>query len=135
MSEPQELPRVEYPPVTRLSLVKYAAASGDFNPIHWDESVASEVGLDGVIAHGMLSMGLLGEYVASVAGGEYTRRLSARFRAMVRLGDVLVCRGTIRSEANEVRRIDVRVETRDGRVVVTGEAEVVMGHPDRAPRR
>ncbi|WP_367124433.1 MaoC family dehydratase [Streptomyces phytohabitans] len=42
--------------VTRASLVCYAGASGDFNPIHWNDRFATEVGLDGVIAHGMLTM-------------------------------------------------------------------------------
>lgn len=50
-----ELPTAEYP-VNRLTLVKYAGASGDFNPIHWNEGVALEVGLPNVIAHGMLTM-------------------------------------------------------------------------------
>ena len=47
-------------PVTRVQLVQYAGASGDFNPIHWDPERGQEMGLGGVIAHGMLSMGFLG---------------------------------------------------------------------------
>ena len=50
-----ELPAATYP-VTRLSLVKYCGASGDFNVIHWNERVARSVGLPDVIAHGMLTM-------------------------------------------------------------------------------
>lgn len=46
--------------ITRENLVRYAGASGDFNPIHWNERVARSVGLPGVIAHGMLTMGLAG---------------------------------------------------------------------------
>ncbi|WP_420111476.1 MaoC family dehydratase [Pseudactinotalea sp.] len=46
--------------VDRARLVRYAGASGDFNPIHWNERFATEVGLPGVIAHGMLTMGLAG---------------------------------------------------------------------------
>lgn len=46
--------------VDRARLVRYAGASGDFNPIHWNDRIASEVGLGGVIAHGMLTMGLAG---------------------------------------------------------------------------
>ena len=42
--------------VTRADLVRYAGASGDFNPIHWNDRVATEVGLPGVIAHGMFTM-------------------------------------------------------------------------------
>ncbi|MDO4252401.1 MAG: MaoC family dehydratase [Rothia sp. (in: high G+C Gram-positive bacteria)] len=45
-------------PLSRADLVRYAGASGDYNPIHWDERFAQEVGLGGVIAHGMLTMGL-----------------------------------------------------------------------------
>lgn len=50
-----ELPAQTFP-VTRATLVRYAGASGDFNPIHWDERFAVSVGLDDVIAHGMLTM-------------------------------------------------------------------------------
>ena len=50
-----ELPAATYP-IDRLTLVKYAGASGDFNTIHWNERIAAEVGLPNVIAHGMLTM-------------------------------------------------------------------------------
>ena len=55
-------------PVTRADLVRYAGASGDFNPIHWNERVATEVGLPGVIAHGMLTMALAARAVTAWAG-------------------------------------------------------------------
>jgi acyl dehydratase len=54
--------------VTRADLVRYAGASGDFNPIHWNERVATEVGLPGVIAHGMLTMALAARLVTAWAG-------------------------------------------------------------------
>lgn len=54
--------------LTRAELVRYAGASGDFNPIHWNERVAREVGLPDVIAHGMLTMGLATRLVTSWAG-------------------------------------------------------------------
>ncbi|MGH3898668.1 MAG: MaoC/PaaZ C-terminal domain-containing protein [Pseudonocardiaceae bacterium] len=54
--------------VTRAALVRYAGASGDFNPIHWNERVAREVGLPGVIAHGMLTMALAGRLVTAWTG-------------------------------------------------------------------
>ncbi|WP_255952986.1 MaoC family dehydratase [Streptomyces odontomachi] len=50
-----ELPAQTFP-VTRATLVRYAGASGDFNPIHWSERIAKEVGLENVIAHGMFTM-------------------------------------------------------------------------------
>jgi acyl dehydratase len=54
--------------VTREDLVRYAGASGDFNPIHWSERVATSVGLPGVIAHGMYTMALAGQAIAVWAG-------------------------------------------------------------------
>jgi acyl dehydratase len=62
----------ELPPlslrVTRADLVRYAGASGDFNPIHWSDRVATGVGLPGVIAHGMLTMALAGRLVTQWVG-------------------------------------------------------------------
>jgi acyl dehydratase len=54
--------------VTRADLVRYAGASGDFNPIHWSDRVATKVGLPGVIAHGMYTMALAGQAVLEWAG-------------------------------------------------------------------
>ena len=67
--------------VTRADLVRYAGASGDFNVIHWNERVATEVGLPGVIAHGMLTAGLAARAVTDWAGDpgavvEYSVRFS-----------------------------------------------------------
>jgi acyl dehydratase len=62
-----ELPVLELR-VTRSDLVRYAGASGDFNPIHWSDRVAAGVGLPGVIAHGMLTMALAGRLVTRWAG-------------------------------------------------------------------
>lgn len=55
-------------PVDRESLVRYAGASGDFNPIHWNDRFATEVGLGGVIAHGMLTMGIAGSVLTDYLG-------------------------------------------------------------------
>ncbi|MEU7616712.1 MaoC family dehydratase [Micromonospora rifamycinica] len=62
-----ELPTRTYR-VTRADLVRYAGASGDFNPIHWNDRTATAVGLPGVIAHGMFTMALVGRAVAEWAG-------------------------------------------------------------------
>src|SRR3954468_9645353 len=62
-----ELPVKRYR-ITRADLVPYAGASGDFNPIHWSERVATGVGLPGVIAHGMFTMALVGRAVTTWAG-------------------------------------------------------------------
>jgi len=62
-----ELPTKTFP-ITRESLIRYAGASGDFNVIHWNERVATEVGLPDVIAHGMLTMGLAVQVVTDWLG-------------------------------------------------------------------
>jgi acyl dehydratase len=74
--------------VTRLDLVKYAGASGDFNVIHWNERVARSVGLPNVIAHGMYTMAQAGKFVTEWAGdpGAVTD-FGVRFSAMVGVPD------------------------------------------------
>ncbi len=67
VAEGDELPGLQVR-VTRAGLVRYAGASGDFNPIHWNERVARAVGLPDVIAHGMLTMGLANRLVTAWAG-------------------------------------------------------------------
>lgn len=64
----QELPAREFK-ITRDSLVRYAGASGDFNPIHYRDDFAQKVGLPGVLAHGMLTMGLAVQVVVDFVGG------------------------------------------------------------------
>jgi acyl dehydratase len=71
VAEGTEIAAVSYP-VTRLSLVKYAGASGDFNIIHWNERVARSVGLPNVIAHGMFTMAEAGRFVTDWAGDAAT---------------------------------------------------------------
>jgi acyl dehydratase len=82
-----EIPLKSYR-ATRLDLVKYAGASGDFNVIHWNERLARSVGLPTVIAHGMYTMAQAGRYVSDWAGdpGAVTD-LSVRFSAMVPVPD------------------------------------------------
>ncbi len=82
-----ELPEVSYP-VTRLSLVKYCGASGDFNFIHWNERIAKSVGLPDVIAHGMFTMAQAGRYVSDWAGPQaIVTEFGVRFSAMVVVPD------------------------------------------------
>lgn len=76
--------------VSREQIAAYAEASGDRNPIHLDEDFARRVGLPGVIAHGMLQMGLLATLAAETAGGHRRlQRLGVRFAAMTLPGDTL----------------------------------------------
>jgi acyl dehydratase len=127
MKAGDELTPLRKEPVTKVQLVKYAGASGDYNLIHTDDETARAVGLDGVIAHGMLSMGFLGEYAAGLAGPQKVRRLKVRFAAMVRPGDELTCRGVVRDVADGRAVLDLWAENPAGEKVTTGEAEVELG--------
>ena len=66
--------------LTRDSLVRYAGASGDFNPIHYRDDVATSVGLDGVLAHGMLTMGLAVQPIVDWLGGDSGKVLDYQVR-------------------------------------------------------
>src|SRR5437762_3014797 len=122
------LPDFRKPPITKMQLVKYAGASGDYNLIHTDDETARTVGLDSVIAHGMLSMAFLGEYLCWLAGPESVRRLSVRFVEMVRPGDTLTCRGRVkeRTTGNAGRRLHLELWAENQRAerVTVGDAEV-----------
>jgi acyl dehydratase len=128
----QEIAPLIKPAITREQLSAYAEASGDHNPIHLNDDFARMAGLDGVIAHGMLSMGFLGQFVGgwmtTLEGRTSLARLKVRFSAMVKPGDVLTCNGTIKSiEQREGRThltLEVWAENQRGEKVTGGDAEV-----------
>ena len=123
------LPELRKDAVTKLQLVKYAGASGDYNLIHTDDETARRVGLDGVIAHGMLSMAFLGQYLCWLTGPESIHRLSVRFVEMVRPGDVLTCRGRVKALGQDATgqrmTLELWAENQRAQQVTVGEAEVV----------
>ena len=84
--------------MTREDVRAYANASGDQNPLHQDDNVARMVGFDGIIAHGMFTMGHLGACLAGWAGDQANiARLSAQFRVPVFMGEEIVAGGRVRS--------------------------------------
>jgi acyl dehydratase len=93
--------------VTRADLVRYAGASGDFNPIHWSERFATGVGLPGVIAHGMFTMALVGRAVTTWAGAaDAVVEFSVRFSRPVPVPDTdegteVVVTGTVKGTTDE----------------------------------
>src|SRR5262245_10910139 len=91
----QEFPPLEKGPITREDLKAYAAASGDPNPIHVDDEFARNAGYSGVFAHGMLSMGYLGEFLVRAGGPGAIRRFRARFAKLTWPGDRITCRGVV----------------------------------------
>lgn len=124
--------------VSRGDLVRYAGASGDFNPIHWNERFAREVGLDGVIAHGMFTMGTAVDVVVDWAGDPgRVRDYQVRFTRPVPVPDaasgspddatatiaVTAKVGALDADASTAR-IDLTVST--GGKTVLGKAQVVL---------
>ena len=126
----EELPPQTYT-VTRADLVRYAGASGDFNPIHWSDRVAASVGLPGVIAHGMFTLALAARAVDTWAGGPgRVRELGCKFTKPVVVPDdaagveVLV-RGTVKDVTDE--GVHVALEVTCGGVKVLGMPRAVLG--------
>jgi acyl dehydratase len=82
-------------PITRTDIVRYAGASGDFNPIHHDERFAAAAGFPGVFSAGMLQAGLLATFATDWLGARNIRRYVIRFAEQVWPGDELTCSGAI----------------------------------------
>src|SRR5262245_2223424 len=100
--------------VRRADLVRYAGASGDFNPIHWSDRVASGVGLPGVIAHGMFTMALAARAVAAWTGGAEVVELGCKFTNPVVVPDdddgvEVEVAGTVKDSADGLTTIALEV--------------------------
>jgi acyl dehydratase len=101
---------------TKEQIAGYADASGDRNPIHLDDDFARTVGLPGIIAHGMLQMGLMATVAADAAGGpDRIRRLYCRFAGMVVPGDTV----TFTAEPAGTGRLELRALNQRGEPVLT----------------
>lgn len=121
------LPEYKKEKVTKVQLVKYAGASGDFNPLHTDDAFAQKIGLNGVIAHGMLIMGFLGEYVNKIVSNEGTvTDFKMRFGSMTVPEDEIVCKGIVKEKTKTDGRTEVVLKlyaVKDiGEVAGSGEA-------------
>jgi acyl dehydratase len=82
-------------PVTRTDIVRYAGASGDFNPIHHDETFATAAGFPTVFSIGMYQAAVLATYATDWLGAEGIRRFTVRFSEQVWPGDLLTCTGRV----------------------------------------
>ena len=114
--------------INRARLVEYANASGDQNPIHQDEAFAKSVGLDDVIAHGMLTMGLAGKYVSAIAGSAAVLEFSARFTKPVVVPantDVeLVVSGKISALDAGIAKVDITAMCGENKVLGMAKASI-----------
>ncbi|ARD46910.1 MaoC/PaaZ C-terminal domain-containing protein [Sporosarcina sp. P33] len=123
----QKLEPMVKPPITKVQLAQYAGASGDFNPLHLDDEFAKKIGMDGVIAHGMLIMGFLGEYVMKIAGKEAkVSAIKMRFGKMTVPGDEIRCTGTVEriyeEDGKRCIALDLTAEKISGGAVGSGSA-------------
>jgi acyl dehydratase len=116
-------------PLSRDSLVRYAGASGDFNPIHYRDDVAASVGLPGVLAHGMLTMGLAVQPVVDWLGDpgrvvDYQVRFTRPVVVDPAEGAVVAVSAKVGRIDEDAARIDLTVSF--GGETVLGKAQVVV---------
>jgi acyl dehydratase len=123
------LPELQQP-VTQEHVKLYAAASGDFNPIHTDPEFARKAGLDGTIAHGMLILAYLSRFMAGNFGPAWLTggSLSARFKAPARPGDVITVSGRVTAVKKEggstLISCEVLCQNQKGEAVINCETKV-----------
>jgi acyl dehydratase len=108
------LPIITVDQVSRPDFVRYAGASGDFVPLHYDQAFVEAAGIPTVFAQGMWTAGCLGRCLTDYAGPGNVRRYRVRFARQVWPGDTLTCRGKV---TNKVER--------DGDKLIEGEVEVI----------
>ncbi|MGG3942145.1 MaoC/PaaZ C-terminal domain-containing protein [Peribacillus psychrosaccharolyticus] len=116
-------------PVSKVQLVKYAGASGDFNPLHTDDAFAQKIGMQGVIAHGMLVMGFLGEYAMKLAGDSaILTNFKMRFGAVTVPRDSITCSAIVNKlyEDDGQRFVSLDLFAEKGPEQVVGSGQVVL---------
>ena len=107
--------------------VRYAGASGDFNPIHIDEEFARGVGLPGRILHGLWTMAQVARAHTDAGGGPASlRRLSVQFRGMGVMGEEIVVSGTVQSVEDGVATVDSQAEQSGHRIIRNAVASVAV---------
>jgi acyl dehydratase len=135
-----QAPSREFGPLTRQMFVRYAGASGDLNPMHYDDELARSAGYPSVFAQGMLSAALLAGFATDWLGAGNVRRFGVRFREQVWPGDVLTCSGTITAVSEERLTVELTATRQTGGVAISGTAEFLIarnapvrdaGSPDR----
>jgi acyl dehydratase len=119
-----ETPEVRVTP-DRYLTVRYAGASGDFNPIHVDDEFARSVGLPGRILHGLWTMAQVARAQTEAAGGpEHLKRLAVQFRGMGVPEQEVIVSGTVREAAGQRVVIDTVAEQAGKQIVRNAEAEL-----------
>jgi acyl dehydratase len=116
VKEGDEVPKFVVENITRTDICKYAGASGDFNPIHHDQTFAEKAGYPSVFAHGMLSAGLVSKCVTDYVGRPSLRIFRVSFRSQVWPGDTITVGGKV------TRKFEDKGEKRvEGELVATNQ--------------
>lgn len=114
--------------VSKEQLVRYAGASDDYNPIHYDDEVARSFGLPGVIVHGMLNVGLIIGFVSdNLPKGWRLKGCAMRFRQVVEPGHRLEMRARVRHVDKHIATLDVALQEYEQRPCVTGRVTIEKG--------
>ena len=120
-----EIPETNIGPFNQNDLVKYAKASGDFNPIHLDKEFAKTMGFDNVIAHGMLVMAHLGKSIANSNSVSFLKHFSVQFCSITSLEEKLIFKGEVsKIEKNNQKKIitlKLKVLNLSGEVKILGK--------------
>ncbi|UOR11466.1 MaoC/PaaZ C-terminal domain-containing protein [Halobacillus amylolyticus] len=116
----ESLQDVTLSPVSRLDLIKYAGASGDYNPIHTIDEEAEKAGLPGIIAHGMWTMGNLAKLFTPYYEEGFIEDYTIRFKGMVFLNDVVTLNATLDDNEEEKMKFKVNATNQDGNEVIKG---------------
>jgi acyl dehydratase len=121
-----QLPELKVTP-DRFLTVRYAGASGDFNPIHIDEEFAKSVGLPGRILHGLWSMAQVARAQSEGAGGpDKLKALSVQFRGMGALEEEVVVMSTVTAVEDGVATVEAEARQGDTRIVRNAVAEIAL---------
>jgi acyl dehydratase len=124
-----ELPVLVKKPVSKVQLVRYAGASGDFNPLHTDPEAGKAAGI-GQIAHGMLIMGFVAEAVTHWVPKKYLRKFSVRFAGMTRPDDVITVTGKVTEKKQEggsnVVKGELLAKNQKDETVIAGSFEAAL---------
>ncbi|WP_106497879.1 MaoC/PaaZ C-terminal domain-containing protein [Lentibacillus sp. Marseille-P4043] len=107
-------------PVTRLDLIKYAGASGDYNPIHTIDEEATKAGLPGIIAHGMWTMGNLAKLFTPYYEEGFIQEYKIRFSGMVFLNDIITLKAVVEDVNEHSLDLKVAAVNQAGKNVIKG---------------
>ncbi|MDR7003064.1 MaoC family dehydratase [Neobacillus niacini] len=117
----ESVKEIQLEPVSRLDLIRYAGASGDYNPIHTIDEEAKKAGLPGIIAHGMWTMGNLAKLFTSYFEEGFIQDYSIRFKGMVFLNDVITLKARLVEKQDQTLRFKVEAVNQEEKEVLKGE--------------